>query len=112
MKSWALFTWLGFSLATVAAAADDWTLQSGDLQFSTEVTTDATITLSDRPSYITFTTGWGGQYNEIVRIDMKTGIVTYGDRYTPDAAARVFWESIGHYPHKEAPAGCRWWVAP
>jgi hypothetical protein len=29
-----------------------------------------------------------------VRIDLKDGTVTYGKDYTPDAAAKAFWDAI------------------
>lgn len=30
----------------------------------------------------------------LVSIDMKTGEVTYGSDYTPDAAAKAFWNAL------------------
>jgi hypothetical protein len=37
----------------------------------------------------------GGKNGVLVTIDLDTGETTIGEHYTPDEAARVFWEAVG-----------------
>jgi hypothetical protein len=42
---------------------------------------------------------------EVVRINLKNGTVTYGLHYTPDIAAKLFWETVGkEIPKQPCPA--------
>ena len=36
----------------------------------------------------------GGKNGVLVTIDLDTGETTFGEHYTPDEAARVFWDAI------------------
>jgi hypothetical protein len=37
----------------------------------------------------------GGKNGTLVTVDLDTGETTFGEHYTPDEAARVFWEAVG-----------------
>ena len=43
-----------------------------------------------------------GSHNEMLVAIKQDGTIEYGPNYTPDEAARVFWEAIaGYSPYKE-----------
>jgi hypothetical protein len=58
----------------------------------------------------------GNKDGVLVSIDMDTGETTFGEHYTLDKAARVFWEAVGSRASLEVTAGARardlkiqWW---
>jgi hypothetical protein len=60
----------------------------------TDGTTDPDeITLHDDSAYHNITIS--GENGPLVVINTSTGEIEYGEHYTPDAAAKVFWEAIG-----------------
>lgn len=44
----------------------------------------------------------GAADTPLVTISFKDGSLTYGEGYTPDAAAKAFWEAMGQYSPHEA----------
>jgi hypothetical protein len=65
--------------------------EGGDLFADTASTT---ITTGDTSS-VDF---YGPDQELIVRIRLDTKTIEYGPGYTPDAAAKVFWETLLHAP--------------
>lgn len=57
------------------------------------------IVLSDTTTTVVSSFTLGGPKGTIVSISMINGKVTFGEGYTPDAAAKEFWSFIEkHYP--------------
>ena len=46
------------------------------------------------PRHQPHTWSLGGKNGMLVSINMDTGETTFGEHYTPDEAARVFWDAI------------------
>jgi len=38
-----------------------------------------------------------GPLGVLVSINLENGEMKFGENYSPDAAARTFWEAVGHY---------------
>lgn len=45
------------------------------------------------PQYLSIYSG----ADELVRINLETREMTFGPRYTPEGAAKAFWDAIGNY---------------
>ena len=45
---------------------------------------------------------YGEEGNMLIRIDMSSGDVEYGDNYNPNDACRVFWDCLGQYKQPDA----------
>lgn len=54
------------------------------------------MTIQDQPAkaIVIHKTSDPGKIATLVSIDLDTGDLTYGPDYTPDEAARIFWEAL------------------
>jgi len=66
-----------------------------------ETNPDVMLTLDPGPNTIQL---FGSNNQMLVSIEMDTGEIEYGEDYTPDEAAQVFWNALGHYhPNQNLP---------
>jgi hypothetical protein len=93
---WALAAFLFVSPVVVSglliAAESDLVIKEGEIEF---IGGDSTIIDAEPTSNVDF---YGPNQELIVRIKLDTKTIEYGPGYTPDAAAKVFWEALLHAP--------------